>query len=136
MGAKINIYELYFDPTVEDYLLIELKRDNFSNWDESDYDRAQIRVKDRISRFIEGRDLKPIGRMEYSPVGEEIYDANSGDKLHIYYCYNNLDRRFIILGTGKDENTFLSEALEEYGAEVDKSNVSKVLAKFERIQYN
>ena len=130
MGSQIKIYHLFLHEKLGKYFLLEVVRRSFSNANESDYVRVCDEIENKIANFVSTEHLTRVGIMEYLPLGEDLYSVKNGDVLDIYYCANLLDRRYIILGTGGNEELFLEEALEDYPDEVDAKNIYKISVEY------
>lgn len=113
----MKTYHLYKDKNDNTYYLISYQRDEVKNYVESSIHKAIEAENEAVAHALQNytKATEFIGVMEDFPIGDEIFQAEDGDFLNIWFSQNTLNSDFLILGTASTLEEFHEEDIEDYG---------------------
>ena len=118
MGSPTNIFRLFkrTDETSNSrpYLLLSLRRGEFSNSDEDSLRKAEQhferRLETHLSRQgINTHELQLVGECQGFAIGDVLYEGPDKQDVGLWYAETKFGHPWIVLGTAGSEEGFWNE---------------------------
>ncbi|MCW4468126.1 hypothetical protein OGH69_04040 [Flavobacterium sp. MFBS3-15] len=116
MAGGFTIYSIYRLTGEGRYFLLRTVQREYSNASQAEEDAAvaaEQHIRSQMLQRISTADFELVGEMQNYPIGDALYAPNGNMVLDIYYMETAFGHPWIILGTARSEEAFLSELEED-----------------------